>query len=161
MANAIKTVAGGLALQVTDPVRAAGLVEEQEPEQKGENDTPPWPSYRAHVRVHSFEDVLLVVDRDTDRVSESDAADLVASAVRDTKTARDAEKARVQVKGHGYMLSLPPAEDAGFRDGHTAPVQTAPGILIIHKKSEDAARLAKDLVQIRYAQLDLESGGDQ
>jgi len=159
--NSIKTVGGGLALQVTDEVRSAGLVEEQEPEEIAEDESGPWPTYRADVRVHAFEDVLLVVDRDTDRVARADAAELVASAARDTETAFDAAKTTVQVKGHGYMVQLPPASDAGFRDGHSAPAQPAPGIMVIHKHSEDAARLGRDLAQIRYAQVESEMNHEE
>jgi hypothetical protein len=154
MPNAIKTVAGGLALQVTKPVRAAGLVEESPPENPTENDSPPYPTYRANVRVYAVENALLVVNRDTDRVSEAAAAELVAAVIRDTETARDAAKTPVQVKGHGYQLQLPPAEDSGFREGETAPVQSAPDVLVIHKKQRDAERLARDLIEIRRAQVE-------
>jgi len=158
MANSIKSVGGGrgLALQVTEAVRAAGLVEESPPENPSDDESPPYPTYRADVRVHAVDSALLVVDRDTDRISEEDASRLVASAIRDTGTARDAEKATVQTKGHGYMLQLPCARDAGLREGHTALVQTAPGFLVIHRHSDDAERLATDLVEQRYAQVEEE-----
>jgi hypothetical protein len=154
MANNIKTIGGGLALQVTLEVRAADLVEENPPENPNENDSPPYPTYRADVRVHAFEDLLLVVDRDPDRVKPGDVAELVASAARDTRSAFDARKTRVQIQGHGYPLQLPPAKDAGFRKEHTAPVATAPGVLAIHKKNKDAARLAEDLVKHRRGQVE-------
>lgn len=154
MANSIKTVGGGLALQVTREVRAAGLVEENPPENPSEDDSPPYPTYRAEVRVHAFEDLLLVVDRDPDRLESADAAELVASVARDTKSAYDAAKTTVQIQGHGYQLQLPPAKDAGFRQGHTAPVATAPSVLAIHEKSDDAARVAKDIIEHRRAQVE-------
>lgn len=156
MANSIKPAAGGLALQVTREVRRAGLVEEQEPDPVPDGETGPWPTYRASVRVHAFEGVLLVVDRDGDRVAKAAVAALVASAARDTGSVYDAEKATVVTKGHGYQLQLPPASDAGFREGDSAPVETAPGVLVIHKKSDDAARLASDLVELRNAQVEEE-----
>lgn len=154
MANSLKTVGGGLALQVTREVRAAGLVEENPPENPSEDDSPPYPTYLADLRVHAFENLLLVVDRDPDRVSAAAAAELVASAARDTKSAYDAAKTSVQIQGHGYQIQLPPAKDAGFRDGHTAPVATSSGVLAIHKKNADAARLAEDIVSQRRAQIE-------
>jgi hypothetical protein len=158
MVNSIKPSGGGdgLALQVTEAVRRAGLVEESPPENPSEDDSPPYPTYLAAVRVHAVENVLLVVDRDTDRVPEAAAAELVASAIRDTGTARDAGTARVQESGHGYQLQLPTARDAGFREGDRAPVQPAPGVLVVHRDDRNAVRLAKDLVEIRRSQVEAE-----
>ena len=68
--NAIKEAGEGLALQVTKPARAAGLVEE---------DADGNATYRGEVRVHSFENVLLVVDQGLRRVDVADVAELVAS----------------------------------------------------------------------------------
>lgn len=58
MGNSIKRSGEGLALQITEDARSAGLVEENN---EGEA------TRLAEVRVHSFDDLLLVVDRDTDR----------------------------------------------------------------------------------------------
>lgn len=155
MANLIReSSGGGLRLTVTNPVRAAGLVEENEPENPSEGDTRPYPTYRAEVRVHAFDSLLLVANRDTDRVKTEHEIELVTSAARDTGSIYRTTNATVGVKGHGYSLQLANAEDAGFRLEHEAPVQSALGVLFIHKKSEDAARLAADLVGLRNAQVE-------
>jgi len=70
-------------------------------------------------------------------MAEHEIAELVMVAISDTDTIFRAANASVQVKGHGYMVTLPPAEDAGFRDGDTAPVIPAPNMLVIvHGKRE-------------------------
>jgi hypothetical protein len=113
MPNAIKQSGEGLALQVTNTARAAGLVEENA---DGE------PSRRAEALVYAFDEVLLVVD--VDRVAVSDRAELVASAARDTKSIYRAGGASIQIAGNGYQVNLPPAEDAGFDEGDAAPVSS-------------------------------------
>jgi hypothetical protein len=148
MANQIKeSGTEGLALQITKPARAAELVEEN-----SDGDA----TYRADVRVYSFEHVLLVVDVDT--VSPTHTAELVASAARDTNSIYRAMNASVQIAGNGYQVQLPPARDADFTEGDRAPCHTARGVLIISKDDgtaagADAARLARDLVTIRKEQL--------
>jgi hypothetical protein len=142
MPNAIKRSGEGLALQVTKPARAAGLVEE---------DVDGEPTRRAEVLVYAFDDTLLVVD--VDRVTVADRAELVASAARDTKSIYRAARARLQIAGHGYQVNLPPAEDAGFEEGDSAPVHPAPGLLVITTDKSQAARLAADLVTIRREQV--------
>ncbi len=148
MANTIKeSGTEGLALQVTKPARAAELVEET-----SEGDA----TYRADVRVYSFDYVLLVVD--ITRVSADHIAELVASAARDTDSIYRAMDASVQTAGNGYQVQLPPARDAGFQEGDRAPCHTARGVLVISKDDGtfagvDAARLARDLVTIRKEQV--------
>ena len=142
MPNIIKQSGEGLALQVTKPARAASLVEENA---DGE------PTRRAGVLVYAFDEMLLVVD--VDRVAVSDRAELVASAARDTKSIYRAGASSIQIAGHGYQVHLPPAEDAGFEEGDTAPVHPAPGVLVITTDEPQAGRLAADLVTIRREQV--------
>lgn len=143
MVNSIKHSGDGFALQITKPARSAGLVEET----KDGN-----ASYRADVRVHAFRDLLLVVD--LERVDEEDEAEMVATTVRDTKTAYQSINAGVHIAGEGYQVHLPVANDAGFETSDIAPVHPAPNILVISAKtSTDSARLAKDLVSIRKEQV--------
>jgi hypothetical protein len=142
MPNAIKRSGEGLALQVTKPARAAGFVEENA---DGE------PTRRAAVLVYAFDDTLLVFD--ADRVAVADRAELVASAARDTKSIYRAARASIQIAGHGYQVNLPPAEDAGFEEGDSAPAHPAPGVLVITTDERQVARLAADLVTIRREQV--------
>lgn len=150
MANSLKRSGDGLALQITKPARAADLVEER--------DTPDGktPTYRAKTRVHAFAGLLLVVD--TDRVPDDEEAALVATAARDTKTAYRTMTATVQIAGNGYQLQLPPAADAGLREGDKPAVRTAPGVLLVANDDVDGSvrptRLAEDLVTIRRDQTD-------
>lgn len=141
--NIKRSGADGLALQITEPARSAGLVEET-------NDGDP--TYLADVRVHAFNDLLLVADRDTDRLKNEDVAQLVASAARDTKSVYRAGNSSVTIAGHGYQVQLPPAEDAGFYVGTSTQVKTAPGVLLICR--ERSARLADDLASIRRDQVE-------
>lgn len=153
MPNSMKKSGGSdsLALQVTAPVRDANLVEEADSEQIPDTDTPPHPTYRANVRIHAFDGVLLVIDRD--RVNPEAEAELVAHAIDQTRTAFRALHGIVTIMGQGYMLQLPNAVDAGFDAGQLAPVQTAPNLLAIHTDTADALHLATDLVTIRLQQL--------
>ena len=152
--NSLKTVAGTPALQITHPARKANLVEERDVETTGTRDWSKEPTYRAAVRVYAVDGHLLVVDRD--RMAEHEIAELVMVAISDTDTIFRAANASVQVKGHGYMVTLPPAEDAGFRDGDTAPVIPAPNMLVIvHGKREahnETSELADALHTIRNEQ---------
>lgn len=127
--------------------RATELVEEN-----SEGDA----TYRADVRVYSFDNLLLVVD--VDKMSAADIAELVASAARDTKSIYRALEATVQIAGNGYQVQLPPATDAGFREGDRAACHPARGMLAITKDDgtsagSDAVRLARDLVTIRREQV--------
>nr|WP_264475572.1 hypothetical protein [Halorubellus salinus] len=146
----MKRSGDGLALQLTKPARTAGLVEER--------DTPDGktPTYRAETRVHAFGGLLLVVD--TDRVPDDEEAELVAAAARDTQTAYRTMTATVQIAGNGYQLQLPPAVDAGLRQGDKPAVSTAPGVLLAANDDVDGrvrpTRVAEDLVTIRRDQSD-------
>jgi hypothetical protein len=148
MANQIKASgAAGAALQVTKPARAAGLVEENE---EGEA------TYLAEIRVFAFDHLLLVVDLEA--VATAHTTELVVAAAQDTDSIYRGLDASVQIAGNGYQLQLPPAADAGFREGDNAPCQSARGILVIAKddgtaKAAAAARLPADLITIRNEQL--------
>lgn len=148
MANQIKASgADGVALQVTTPARAAGLVEE---DNDGEA------TYLADVRVYAFDDLLLVVDLEA--VTTAHTTELVVAAARDTNSIYRAMDASVQIAGNGYQVQLPPAADASLRKGDAAPCQSAPGVLVISKDTEtqteiNTARLAADLITIRTEQL--------
>ena len=83
----------------------------------------------------------------------------MVAAAQDTDSIYRAIDASVQIAGNGYQVQLPPAEDAGFREGDNAPCQSAPGIIVLSRddgtaKGTDAARLAADLITIRNGQLD-------
>jgi len=136
----------GLALQITEAARAAGMVEETN---DGEA------SRRADVRVFAFDGVLLVVD--LDRVPTEEIAELVASAARDTGSVYRAADSKIQIAGNGYQVQLPPAGDAGFELGDRAGTHTAPGVLVIAAgdgpRARDTARLAADLVEQHRSQV--------
>lgn len=68
MANQIKQSSNGLAFQITNPARTAGLVEEDEDGN---------PERRADVRVFAFHGLLLFTD--TDRVDGDNGAELAAT----------------------------------------------------------------------------------
>ncbi|WP_436348910.1 hypothetical protein [Natronorubrum sp. FCH18a] len=144
MANQIKSSGtDGLALQITKPTRAAGLVEE---DADGEA------TALADVRVYAFDHLLLMVDLDT--VSVGERAELVVAAAQDTNSVHRAMDATVRIAGHGYQVQLPPAKDAGFSEGDRAPCHPAPGMIVISRDDgtsagTDKARLARDLAAIR------------
>jgi len=134
MANNIKRSGDALALQVTKPAREAGLVLE---------DLDGDPKRLANVCVYGFDDLLLVIDYD--RVSESDRAEIVASAARDSKSIYQARRVSLTESGHGYQVQVPGAEDAGFHVGDKAPVLETQGILVIYKDGK-TRRLADDVI---------------
>lgn len=144
MANSIKEHAGDgrLTLQATKHVRAADLVEENAEKEA---------TYLADTRVYAFDDLLLVVDRDSDRVPTADVAELVASAARDSKSIYQAINATVSIAGGGYRIQLPSATDAGFHQGYTPRVQTVPGVLVLYQARSE--RLASDLISLRRQQV--------
>ena len=141
MVNSLKTSAGGVALQVTKPARAAGLVEENE-----EGNA----THLANVYVYGFNALLIVID--ADRVHDEDRAELVATAATDSSSIYRGEMASVEIAGNGYQVQLPGCEEAGFRigdDGHTISADS--GVLLIH--DGERTRLADDLATIRREQL--------
>ncbi|WP_227379514.1 hypothetical protein [Haladaptatus halobius] len=72
MPNKIKRSGDGLALQVTQPARAAKLVEETDDET----------TRLSTIRVFAFDKLLLVID--IDRVKNENVVELVTSAALDT-----------------------------------------------------------------------------
>lgn len=140
MPNVLTNDGHGLALQVTREARTAGLVEED-----GEET-----SYRADVLVYAFEEVLLVCDRDTDRVSMADRIELVEILANSTGTIYRGAHGSVQHSGNGYRVHLPPAQDAGFAAGDSIPAHPAPGILLIAPIDGDVP--TRDILSIRRSQ---------
>lgn len=138
MPNRIKRSGGGLALQITEPARDAGLVLE---DSNGEA------TRLADVWVYGVDDCLLVID---DRVTAADRAALVASAARDTDSIYAGRRASVEIAGHGYLVQLPECRRAGFHEGDRAPTVTRDGLLVIHDGTQ--RRLADDLATIRDEQ---------
>lgn len=142
MANGIRDAGGGrMVLTITKPAREAALAEE-----RPNSDT----RRLAAVLVYAVDDLLLVVDRE--RVDVEHRAELVASAVRDSRSLYRGLRSKVTTAGNGYKLQLPGATDAGLREGDTAPTHTADSLLLITDGSRDATRLAQDLVAIRDEQ---------
>jgi len=134
MDNSIKESADGLALQVTRPARAAGLVQE---------DAEGNATRLADVFVYGFDDILLVVD--AVEVSAKHRADLVATAAKDTESIHRGRPASVATAGNGYQVQLPGCKAAGFHEGDRAPARAGAGVLVIHDGGQ--AQLADDLAQ--------------
>ena len=139
MPNKIKRSGDGLALQVTKPARAAGLV--------GEADDNP--SRFANIRVFAFDGLLLVVD--IDRITDENIVELATSAALDTVSIHRVANASLQIAGNGYQVQLPGAADAGFHVGDQAPCTPAPNLLVI--AVEGSERVAADIVTIRREQV--------
>lgn len=143
MPNKIKdSGADGVALQVTHDARSAGLVEENA---EGE------PTYLAPVRVYTFNDTLLVVNRE--EMDTRAVAELVAATARDTKSIYQGIDAKMHRAGHGYKVQLPAAGDAGFDVGDVAIAHPGPDLLVITKQTPNGTRLAEDVVAIRAEQV--------
>jgi len=137
----IKQSADGLAVQVTRDARDAGLVDTNS---DGEA------TRRAEVWVYGFDGLLVVVD--AVRVSDSDRADLIATAARDSDSIYGGGLSKISPAGNGYQVQLPGATEAGFVEGDGVTVQPAKGngLLVIH--DGDASRLAGDLITLRAEQ---------
>ncbi|MFH5800860.1 hypothetical protein [Haladaptatus sp. CMAA 1911] len=90
MPNTIKRSGDGLALQVTKPARAAGLVEETD-------DDPP---RLADIRVFAFDGLLLVVD--LGRINDENMVEPATSAALDTVSIHRVANASLQIAGNGY-----------------------------------------------------------
>ncbi|MFH5802160.1 hypothetical protein [Haladaptatus sp. CMAA 1911] len=139
MPNTIKRSGDGLALQVTKPARAAGLVEETDDE----------PTRFADIRVFAFDGLLLVVD--IDRITDENMVELATSAALDTVSIHRVTNASLHIAGNGYQVQLPGAADAGFHVGDRAPCTPAPNLLVI--ATEGSERVAADIVTIRKEQV--------
>ena len=140
MANSIKKSAGGLALQITNEARKAGLVVE---------DSEGTATRRAEVYVYGFDDLLLLVD--SENVAVSHRAELVAAAARDSSSIHRGEVATVEIAGNGYQIQLPGCRDAGFEVGDSAPVAFWKGVIVVNDESK--RRLAEDILSIRTEQV--------
>ncbi|SIR66770.1 hypothetical protein SAMN05421858_3235 [Haladaptatus litoreus] len=139
MPNTIKQSGDGLALQVTKPARAAGLVEEIDDET----------TRLADIHVFAFDGLLLVVD--IDRIADENIVELVTSAALDTVSIHRVANASVQIAGNGYQVQLPGAADARFHAGDRAPCTPAPNLLVI--AAEGSERVAADMATIRREQV--------
>jgi hypothetical protein len=140
MPNSIKKSAGGLALQITNEARKAGLVVE---------DSEGTATRRAEVYVYGFDDLLLLVD--SENVAVSHRAELVAAAARDSSSIHRGEVATVEIAGNGYQIQLPGCRDAGFDVGDNTPAEVGNGVLVLHDGSN--TRLANDLLTLRTEQV--------
>ena len=139
MPNKIKRSGDGLALQVTKPARAAGLVEETDDE----------PARFADIRVFAFDGLLLVID--PHRINDENIVELATSAALDTVSIHRVANASLQIAGNGYQVQLPGASDAGFHVGDQARCTPAPNVLTI--AAEGSERVAADIVTIRREQV--------
>jgi hypothetical protein len=138
MVNRIKSIGSGLGLQVTKPVRAAGLVEEQG---EGEDRRT---TYRADVLIHVVDGIVLVID--VDLISGADRAALVSRAIRSTRSTYTADFSQIQHAGNGYRVQLPGVRHAGLEKGDRAPVQTDSGVLVVHREDKTLAGRAEDIL---------------
>lgn len=109
MASQTKRSGGGLAPQVPQAARDAGLAEK---------DSLGDPAPRASVYVFGVDGLLLVVDGE--RVASETRANLVAPAARDTGSVYQGGRATVEVAGNGYQVQLPGCVDAGFEEADDA-----------------------------------------
>ncbi len=139
MTNTIKRSGDGLALQVTKPARASGLVEETDDE----------PTYIADIRVFAFDGLLLVID--LNHITDENIVELATTAALDTVSIHRVTNASLQIAGNGYQVQLPGAADAGFHVGNRAPCTPAPNLLVI--AAEDSERVTADIVTIRKEQV--------
>jgi len=139
----IKAAGDGLARQATKAVREAGLVDESSlDDEMGDG---------RRVVVYGFDGLLIVVDEG--RVSQSDRAELVSAAARDTDSIHLGQRAKVTVAGNGYQIYLPGCEAAGLHQEQKTGAMPVDGVVFIYKSGDkDAVRLAEDLAEIRSDQ---------
>ena len=134
---------GGLAMQVTEAARAAGMVREDDDGNV---------QHRAdRLYVYAFDDLCLVAD--ATQVDSRERAELVTAAAGDTDSIHHGGTTTIADAGHGYKIYLPGADAAGFsvEDGYTdVDVRSAPGVLFVSKRTQ--ARLVDDLATIRRNQ---------
>lgn len=142
MPNKLKGSGEGVALQVTKAAREAGLVNE---DSRGKSMS------LATVCVYSFNNVLLVVDRE--EMDTQTVADLLAVTAKDTKRIYRGVDASMEEVNDGVTVQLPPADVAGFTVGDVAVAHPAPNLLVITKRNPDGAQLANDIVSMRRDQV--------
>ncbi|WP_066418741.1 hypothetical protein [Halorubrum aethiopicum] len=148
MANQLTKTGDGLALQVTKPARSAGLVEET-----ADGDT----IHRSEVVAYGFDDLMLVIDRDPDRVPMADRAELVALATQTTDSIHRGIDTRIQHSGNGYRVQVP-TTSTGFYAGDRVPCHAAPGMLVMAPL--DASVGKRELLETRRTQaIDTEYDG--
>ena len=140
MPNQLTNTGDGLALQVTKPARSAGFVEET-----ADGDT----TRRAEVVAYGFDDLILVIDRDCDRVPMADRAELVALAAQTTSSIHRGIDTRIQHSGNGYRVQVP-ATGTGFDAGDGLPCHAAPGLLVMAPL--DASVGKRELLETRRSQ---------
>jgi len=148
MPNQLTTTGDGLALQVTKPARSAGLVEED-----ADGDT----ISRSTVVAYGFDDLILVIDRDTGRVPMADRAEMVALAAQETDSIHRGIDTRIQHSGNGYRVQVPTA-GTGFHAGDGLPCHAAPGLLVMAPL--DASVGKRHLLETRRTQA-LDTGADE
>ena len=148
MPNQLTTTGDGLALQVTKPVRSAGLVEE---DANGETTS------RSTVVAYGFDDLILVIDRDMERVPMTDRAELVALAASETDSIYRGIDTRIQHSGNGYRVQVP-TTGTGFNAGDGLPCHSAPGLLVMAPL--DASVGKRELLEMRRTQT-LDTGTDE
>ncbi len=142
--NSIRESGHGLGLQVTREARTAGLVEENE---DGEA------THLARVRVYGFDELLLVVALDSDRLTNEEIAVLVAETATSTKSIFQGIDASIQESGNGYLVQLPGVRDSGLRKGEEVRCQSAPDLLVIHRDRGGVAQQASEIVKRRRRQV--------
>ena len=140
MPNQLTNTGDGLALQVTKPARSAGLVEEA-----ADGDT----TRRAEVVAYGFDELILVFDRDRDRVPMADRAEVVALATTETESIHRGIDTRIQHSGNGYRVQVP-ATETGFHAGDGLPCHAAPGLLVMAPL--DASVGKRELLEMRQTQ---------
>ena len=146
MPNQLTTTGDGLALQVTKPARSAGLVEE---DADGET------TDRSAVVAYGFDDLILVIERDTERVPMADRAKIVALAASETESIHLGIDTRIQHSGNGYRVQVP-TTGTGFHLGDGLPCHAAPGLLVMAPL--DASVGKRELLETRRTQaLDVHS----
>ncbi len=140
MPNQLTTAGDGLALQVTTPARSAGLVEE---------DADGTTTHRSATVAYGFDECILVIDRDTDRIPMADRVELVTKAATDTESIHRGIDTRIQHSGNGYRVQVP-ATGTGLTAGDGLPCHAAPGLLVMAPL--DAAIRPRRLLETRRTQ---------
>ncbi|VTT86239.1 hypothetical protein DM2_2277 [Halorubrum sp. DM2] len=148
MPNQLTPTGDGLALQVTKPVRSAGLIEE---DADGETTS------RSDVVAYGFADLILVIGRDTECVPIADRAELVALAAQETESIHRGIDTRIQHSGNGYRVQVP-ATGTAFNAGDALPCHAAPGFLVM--APADASVGKHELLETRRTQA-LDTAADE
>ncbi|WP_053949028.1 hypothetical protein [Halolamina sediminis] len=97
----------------------------------------------------AFDGMLFVVD--SERVDDADVVEFVIAAAKDTDSIYPAGAVSISIRGEGYQVPLPGADDSGFHVDDDAPCSSAHGMLVV--VHEGNKRLARDLQTIREGQM--------